>query len=79
MKKPFDFFENTEGKVYMKLNYYNFTLNATLQILDGYYKDKKMVEFQLILFKNDANTFVSPYSQLTNYKKIFEDFHISLL
>lgn len=72
LKKPFNFFEKTEGKIYMKLNYHNFTLNTSIQILDGNYKDKKMTEISLVLFKNDSNMYDSRYSQSIDYKKMYQ-------
>lgn len=52
IKKPYNYFENSEGKIIIKLHYSEKFLDLSTEILDGDYKDQKSVALNFPLSMN---------------------------
>lgn len=48
-QNPFNYFENSDGKVLFRFQFQDQALNLTIEFLDGYYFDKKRTEIFLTL------------------------------
>ena len=46
---PFNYFENSDGKVLFRFQFQDQVMNLTIEFLDGYYFDKKRTEIFLTL------------------------------